>query len=126
MNENEWLTCNDPQLILAVLNNRASSRKLQLFVCACLRQAWDWTGHPGFHRAVLVAERFADGHLSTQQMRAAFRLAWPSGWEPVRSAAVALLAGNTDWRLYGARTVAGEVVALAKRCGADTTNPKLV
>jgi hypothetical protein len=71
MNEEDWFSCTDPQPMLAHLLNRASDRKLRLFLCGCLRSvpfpdgrtAWQTFSEP-CRRALETAERFADGDAS--------------------------------------------------------------
>jgi hypothetical protein len=40
MTEAEWLGCSDPNKMLCYLDDKASSRKLRLFACACVRMVW--------------------------------------------------------------------------------------
>src|SRR5215475_3488791 len=63
MTEAEWLACDDPERILALLRGRDSERKLLLFAVACCRRAWRAL-QAGDERAcpvVEIAERYADG-----------------------------------------------------------------
>jgi hypothetical protein len=48
-----------------------SERRLRLFVCACVRRLLDLDAAPECRRAVAVAERFAEGLASEQELRAA-------------------------------------------------------
>jgi hypothetical protein len=89
VNERQWLNGDDPQAMLRFLGESAGDRKLRLFACACLRELWPWTQERAVRRAVLVAERFADGRATRQELQSAFVVAWPNKWEPVRSAAAA-------------------------------------
>jgi hypothetical protein len=41
MTETQWQNCVDPDQMLAYLRDKASGRKLRLFVCACRRRVWD-------------------------------------------------------------------------------------
>ncbi len=75
MNEGEWLTCTNPQMMLSVLRGNVSERKLRLFAVACCR----------CHRGVLRgkrnlqvledAEAYADGRISRKEMEEK-RRAW--------------------------------------------------
>jgi hypothetical protein len=84
MNEKKWLACGAPAVRLEFLRERASKRKIQLFLCACCRRVYgpltDATQQisqmmthlrpePGvvlgdvcdvFQQAIDIAERFAD------------------------------------------------------------------
>lgn len=70
MDETRWRVCGDAQQLLAFLSGRASGRKLRLFAVACSRRIWDRIDAPG-RTAVETAERFADGLVSPQELRAA-------------------------------------------------------
>jgi hypothetical protein len=75
MTEAEWRSCTDPAEMLAILHNRASERKLRLFACACCRNVWHLIDNPYCRAAVCVAEEFADGHVTQQELEAAEQLA---------------------------------------------------
>ncbi len=113
MDEPTWLSCIDREPMLHHIANQASSRKLRLFGWACLRQAWDWTDHAGFHRAVLAGERFVEGVISETDLRRTFIGAWPQGWEPLRTAAICTLTAREEWQLRQVRILAYEVERLS-------------
>jgi hypothetical protein len=90
MTEQEWLSCTDPEPMLAFLKSEASHRKLRLFAVACLRRILDLlddyqervrtnkefalkSNEPDLARnAVEVAERFADGRTEMAELKALF------------------------------------------------------
>jgi hypothetical protein len=75
MNETEWLECTDPGKMLEVLGDRASERKLRLLACAhCRRQMLDPLD-PLDWAMVEVAERFADGEATWDDLSAARKAA---------------------------------------------------
>lgn len=84
MNEAEWLACTDPAAMLArrgrggpslVERSRFawSDRKLRLFACACCRAVWPLLTDERSRRAVEVAERFADGLATKEEMESALQ-----------------------------------------------------
>jgi hypothetical protein len=77
MTESEWQSCRDPQAMLKWLRDseKTSERKLRLFAVACARRVVHLSLEARSHRAVEMAEQFADG-LTTNRMRGnAYRLA---------------------------------------------------
>jgi hypothetical protein len=67
MTEAQWLASTDPRPMLEFLRDKASDRHLRLFACAyarVLRGYW----HLGPGAAVTVAERYADGLASDQDL----------------------------------------------------------
>jgi hypothetical protein len=83
MTEAEWNRCTDPHAMLDFLaaTDRASDRKLRLFAVACCRRIWHllvaeeqhWhKDEAAFWRrcqeAVVLAERFADGEATEQEL----------------------------------------------------------
>jgi hypothetical protein len=75
MNEAIWLKCDDPKGMLAFLG-RASHRKLRLFAVACCRSIWGLFTEQRSRAAVEVAERYADGLASADELRQAEEAAW--------------------------------------------------
>jgi hypothetical protein len=77
MTEQEWLACTDPQPMLEFLRGTASDRKLRLFACACCRRLWHLLTDERSRNAVEVAEQFADGRKTTDEISARFHDAEP-------------------------------------------------
>ncbi|MFX8145314.1 hypothetical protein ABTL24_19590, partial [Acinetobacter baumannii] len=59
--------CQDVQQMLDFLDGKAGERELRLFACACCRQAWHLLSDR-CRRLVTVAERFADGSATAEQL----------------------------------------------------------
>jgi hypothetical protein len=69
--EAEWLACTDPDSMIFHLHAKASNRKLRLYCCACVRRVWDQLASvESGHQAVQVAEAFADGQKTPQDLAA--------------------------------------------------------
>ncbi|MDY3556401.1 hypothetical protein R5W24_005566 [Gemmata sp. JC717] len=73
MTEADWLACRQPAPMLDALGDLASPRKRRLFACACCRRLEAPLPHLWLRAALDVAERFADGHVSNDELRDAWR-----------------------------------------------------
>lgn len=72
MTEQEWLAFTDPgKMVKAIRRRKASERKRRLFGCACCRHIWHLIPDERSRRAVLVAERFADGLAGEIELKTA-------------------------------------------------------
>ena len=73
MNEEQWLSDADPTLMLDYLreSGRASDRKLRLFAVACCRRLLHLRWPDSVQEALEVAERFADGQATAEDLRRA-------------------------------------------------------
>jgi hypothetical protein len=69
--EAEWLACTDPQRMLDVLRGRIGERRMRLFACGCCRTVRHLMTDPRSWDAVLVAERFADGSATGDELERA-------------------------------------------------------
>ncbi|TMJ00850.1 MAG: hypothetical protein E6G97_18115 [Alphaproteobacteria bacterium] len=72
MTEAQWLESKDPFDLFMVASSdapaRRSDRELRLFACACCRSVWHLLGDERSRRVVEVAERFADGEVSREEL----------------------------------------------------------
>src|SRR5262245_41045217 len=68
MTEAEWLACTDTRRMRAFLRDKASDRKVRRFACACCRRIWPLISDPWGREAVEVAERYADGAASEEEL----------------------------------------------------------
>ena len=76
MTEEEWLTSRDPDVLLVVLQEQASARKLRLFCCGCVRRIWRRLADAAAScRAVEVAEDFAEGRVTQAELATAEKVA---------------------------------------------------
>ncbi len=75
MTEQEWLMCAEPKPMLEFLQGKASDRKLRLFAIACCRYDWGRL-IVTCRNTVEVAERFADGKASAEELAQAKQAAW--------------------------------------------------
>lgn len=121
MVDGEWRSSGDLVRMLEGLAKVAGRRKFQLFTCACLRQLWGRTGERPFRKAVVYAERFAEGRIERDELRSAFVPAWPWGWERLRSASIVAVAPMTRdlpyWRALEAANEAASLLARGARHG---------
>jgi hypothetical protein len=69
MTEAEWLACDDPEPMLEFLRGTASDRKLRLFSVACCQRLLQTVRlHPWYAYGLAVAERFADGEATVEEL----------------------------------------------------------
>ncbi len=111
MTERGWLVCDNPNAMLAVLRDKASDRKLRLFACACGRNlVWDLLTDEASRKAIEVAERYADGQASPEELEAAREPAesvcrsLTVGTRTYLAAFAAAVTTRTDW---SAEVIAG-------------------
>jgi hypothetical protein len=96
MTEAEWLECTDPERMLAFLESKVSSRKRRLFGCACVRRVWRLLRDSRSHKAVEVAEQFADELADESQLARAYEAAMQL-WG--RERGLLLAAVSAAWRV---------------------------
>src|SRR4051812_47243811 len=93
MDEQEWLTCDDPTPMLEFLRGNGRKRKRRLFSCGCCRLAFGRYTPAKWERVVEVGERYADGLASNKERSEAFAAAKSNRW---RSGGVAAYACHAD------------------------------
>lgn len=105
--ERQWIACNEPEALLALLTGKISDRKLRLFAVSCCRHIWELLTDPRSRLAVEVAAQFADGQTNLAELTVAgacaqdvvdaqsrrhgfpWRTAHSGEWEPLVQAAQA-------------------------------------
>jgi len=76
MSESDWLSANDPTPMLEFLLASASLRKQRLFAVACCNRVRHLLVDERSRNAVALAERFANGAATEQELEAASQVAW--------------------------------------------------
>jgi hypothetical protein len=71
MDENEWLTSEDPETMFAQMQDRIPWRKQRLLACACVRLVWHHVGDARLRALVELSEGYADGRTSVQSLAVA-------------------------------------------------------
>ena len=71
MTVDKWLACTDSVPMLEYAIGRLPARKVRLFACGLCRRFWDLLQDKRSRKAVVVAERFADGLATERDRRAA-------------------------------------------------------
>ena len=71
MTRKEWRTCRDPVAMIEALRPVANDRKKILYLCGGSRCLWDLLYGDWSRRGVEVAERFADGLATREELRRA-------------------------------------------------------
>ena len=73
MTEHEWLSCSGPERMLVFLHQQGSlsSRKARLFAVAVCRRIWPLLPNDQSRIGIDVAEAYADGRASIEEMAAA-------------------------------------------------------
>jgi hypothetical protein len=100
MTESEWLSCADSRAMVHYCHGLLSDRKKRLHLVACCRSIWDHMKSATCRRAVVVAERFADGFASADELQQAY--------------AAALAVSNPAW-LWTYRNLGHPRMAAAQR-----------
>jgi hypothetical protein len=98
MMERDWLNATDPQPMLAFLRRcgQGTDRKFRLAAVACCRRMWHSSWERVVQDAVEVAERYADGRATPEEMRAAERSLAGRGDMPGRAAAACTAVEDGD------------------------------
>lgn len=91
MTESEWLTSADLGAMVAGVSDKTSERKLRLFACACCRRLWDALTDPRSRDGVEAAERFSDGLIDREALRASYEATEAAGDEIHRGIADRLM-----------------------------------
>jgi hypothetical protein len=87
MTEAAWLTCRDMYAMFEHVEPAASARKTRLLGCACVRWAWVWGLNETPPEAVYIAEAFADGRATNEDLdrvASEMRVVWQEHDEPYR------------------------------------------
>jgi hypothetical protein len=92
MTEVEWLACSNAEVMVDFLRmeGKISARQFRLFAIACCRRVWHWFDNDeSSRRALEVAERYADGQVTEQEL-------WKANQAPGQSGSVTYQATNPN------------------------------
>ena len=111
-----WDTAPEPEWVVWIGTQPGvlTDRELRLFACFCARQNWHLLTDPRSRNVVEVAERYADGRASQEEVEVAWAAAWAAAWTAARE-----VAGTAAWTAAwaatwtAARTAAWEVAGTA-------------
>jgi hypothetical protein len=74
--EADWLISEDPLAMLEFVRGTATDRKLRLFVVECCRRCWHLLADKPYRHAVNVAEQFAEGLVTADDLARAHAVAY--------------------------------------------------
>jgi hypothetical protein len=125
--EAEWLACEEPDALLAVLMRRGGNRRrFHLFACACCREAWALLHDRRSRLAVRRVEQYADADES-DRLRGVCNMANAAYHEGARRdgpfSAPALAARAAMWAATSGWCAAATGVALALEAAYGVTRP---
>jgi hypothetical protein len=109
VNQAEWLASNTTIQLLDYLGEQASDRKLRLFACAACRRIWHLLWDERSRTAVEVAERYADGLATADELLLARTRSRAAQAEAVREIA------EGRWRFPTVAQTAAEVSETARQ-----------
>ncbi len=121
-----WDRAPEPEWVVWIATRPGvlTERELRLFMCFCARQNWHMLTDPRSRNAVEVAERYANGQASQEELAAAWAAAleaWEAAWASRTAArtaartavAVAWVVAWTAWAVAReAREAAGGIAAI--------------
>ena len=86
--EEAWEHCERADWMLWALSviNYVNDKQLRLFACACARDVWDKLTDERSRNAVRVAERYARGKATDEELSAAYSVAWAAAEYAAESA----------------------------------------
>jgi len=130
MTRDEWAHSHNPTAMLHFLHTKGSDRKLRLFACACCRSIWHLITDERSRHAVEVAEHFADGRATDDELSDANHVAgqlaeaiYGEAHKRAEAHATALALHEADW-VHGAWECAIHAMAgTAAGADASDTNP---
>lgn len=71
MTEEEWLKSAETIPMLQYIDAKVSDRKMQLLAVGCCRRIWHRIFDQRSHAAVKMTERFIEGRISAEELKAA-------------------------------------------------------
>lgn len=81
---------------VATRKSMVADRILRKFACACVRQVWHLLTDERSRNVVEVAERFADGNATKEELKQAKHAAWAAAWAAAWNVACAA-ASDAAW-----------------------------
>lgn len=124
MTEAEWLVCADPEAMLSCVQDKAGDRSFRLFAVACCRRLWHLVTEDVFRNTVDMAERYANGLASEDELQSAYDTAGGAAGDDDANIAFTLVAApptfadGSEVATRTARAIASEAFAAAPT-GAD-------
>jgi hypothetical protein len=71
MTEQQWLECDDVDLLIGYTEAISTERQRRLFACACCRRIWHLMTDKRSREAVEIAESYAEGEVGAEILQAA-------------------------------------------------------
>ena len=88
-------------------------KTLRIFACKCAREVWHLLTDERSRKAVEVAERYAIGEATDEELEAARAAAWDAAWDAARAAASAAAWDDARAAAWAAAMAAARAAARA-------------